>query len=166
LPSEITPASLLLEGSCNENIPCPSSRNNCNARYLRLDGTADIRKCPMARLSTFRVLPRRNVQQARRLAGTLRLALQGRQLSALARFGKRDAPAELFSFQIEGSKEAKMLKALIVGLFTLALIGSADAQVSCPNGAVSYCPPGQCGVGGKTWACYKRNCKAKYCPHN
>jgi hypothetical protein len=59
-----------------------------------------------------------------------------------------------------------MLKVLIVGLFTLVLVGSADAQTSCPNrGTIVYCPKGQCGLGGKPWACYQRNCSAKNCPH-
>jgi hypothetical protein len=59
-----------------------------------------------------------------------------------------------------------MLKVVIAGLFTLILVVSAVAQVSCPNGPVVYCPPGQCGIPGKTWACYKKNCSAKNCSHN
>ena len=59
-----------------------------------------------------------------------------------------------------------MLKVLIVGLFTLVLVGSADAQTACPNrGTFVYCPPGQCNPMGKPWACYKQNCAKKNCPH-
>jgi hypothetical protein len=59
-----------------------------------------------------------------------------------------------------------MLKVVIAGLFTLALIGGADAQTSCPNrGTVAYCPPGQCGYNSQPWACDKRYCSAKHCPH-
>jgi hypothetical protein len=60
-----------------------------------------------------------------------------------------------------------MLKIAIAGLFTLILVGSADAQATCPNrGTVAYCPPGQCGFNSKPWACEKRYCSAKHCPHN
>ena len=45
----------------------------------------------------------------------------------------------MFAFAIR-PKEEKMLKVVIAGLFTLFLVGSAVAQVSCPNGAVVYCP--------------------------
>jgi hypothetical protein len=60
-----------------------------------------------------------------------------------------------------------MIKVLTVGLFTLALVGSAAAQSHCPKGGtVGYCPPGTCGRDGTTWACYKSNCSAKNCSHN
>ena len=60
-----------------------------------------------------------------------------------------------------------MSKVLIAGLFTLALVGSADAQSRCPDGrSFAYCPPGQCGFNGYPYACDKRYCSAKHCPHN
>ena len=58
-----------------------------------------------------------------------------------------------------------MLKVFIVSLFSLVLVGSADAQTRCPQGGtVVYCPPGQCGRDGHQYACFKKFCSAKNCP--
>ena len=60
-----------------------------------------------------------------------------------------------------------MLKLIFVGMFALVLTGSANAQVHCPDGTkFAYCPPGQCGFSGRPYACDKRYCSAKHCPHS